>query len=167
MQPSTQNEDWFISWYLIVSKKFNNTLFLTRELSTADITNGWIKIRAWRHLTAVRGKWRLKFSELICGYRSHLKLKKYKFTHYLHICMLSLLMYVILITQIKIYLRPLCSRWQKKSSGVWMWATTPQNSSPTFKVNTLGIRPLLSITILFSAVIFLTSSRSPYQKAEI
>ena len=47
-----------------------------------------------------------------------------------------------------------------------MWATTPRNSSPTFKVSTLGMRSLLSTTILFSAVIFPTSSRSPYQKTE-
>ena len=72
----------------------------------------------------------------------------------------------MLTTLIKIYLRPLCSCWQKKSSGVCTWATTPQNSSPTFRVNTLGMRSLLSTTILFSAIILLTSSRSPYQKTE-
>lgn len=44
-----------------------------------------------------------------------------------------------------------------------MWETTPQNSSPTFKVNTFGIKSLLST---ISTVIFPTSSESPYQKTE-
>lgn len=103
MQPSSANARFcFICFYLIISKKNSMILsFLTWELSTTDIANGWIEIRAWRHLTTVLAKGCLKFSELICRYRSHLKQKKHKSTHYLHFCMLSLLKYAILMAQIR------------------------------------------------------------------
>lgn len=89
-----------------------------------------------------------------------LRLKKCVSTHSLHLSRS-----ITGRTHVRgIHLRPLCSCWQKKSSGVRTWATIPQNSSPTFRVNTLGIRSLLSTTVLFLATSVPTSSGSPGQK---
>lgn len=35
------------------------------------------------------------------------------------------------------HLRAFCIRWQKKVSGLWMWETTPENSSPILKETNL------------------------------
>lgn len=136
---------------------------LTWELSTAHVPNGWIKVRAWNHMATVFTEGFLKLRKLVCGRKAHLRHRNVLSSG----GMLSLMEHFLATQQTKkMDSRPLCSCWQKKSSGVWMWATTPQNSSPTFKVSTLGIRAFLSVTILLSTVTLPTSSNAPCQKTQ-
>ena len=68
-----------------------HSLLLTGELSTADVTNGGIEIRARRDLAAVLAQRPLKLSKLTWRQRPHLKPQKCKSTCCLHICRWSLL----------------------------------------------------------------------------